>query len=255
MDTTVVSPDGTPLHVVSGDGADVPVVLLHGGGRTSNDWTAVAALLGALGHRAVTVDLRGHGRTPVAPWTWDAVLDDVQAVVDQLGLERPAVVGHSLGGMVAALWATEHPECPLAVNLDGHGNPTRADQYTGLSPEVAAVAVPALDAVLWDMGRMLDPFLQQIMRQIDDLDLFDVYARARCPLLVVRGSVSMAELLPDAAQPAWRGYERWTADQLTALSDSTAGLDVVFTPTAHDVHLEAPELVVSMVHHSLSAVP
>lgn len=51
------------------------------------------------------------------------------AVVDTLGLDRPAVVGHSLGGMVAALWAAGHSSCRLAVNLDGHGNPTRADQY------------------------------------------------------------------------------------------------------------------------------
>jgi pimeloyl-ACP methyl ester carboxylesterase len=62
------------------------------------------------------VDLRGHGDTPVASWTWELVVDDVTAAVEGLGLDRPAVVGHSLGGRVAALWAASHRSCPLAVN-------------------------------------------------------------------------------------------------------------------------------------------
>jgi pimeloyl-ACP methyl ester carboxylesterase len=41
------------------------------------------------------------------------------AVVDALGLIRPAVAGHSLGGIIAALWAAAHPDCPLAANLSG----------------------------------------------------------------------------------------------------------------------------------------
>jgi pimeloyl-ACP methyl ester carboxylesterase len=64
-------------------------------------------------------------RPPTADWSWDLALSDIAAVVDALGLIRPAVVGHSLGGMIAALWAAAHPDCPLAANLDGHGNPTR----------------------------------------------------------------------------------------------------------------------------------
>jgi pimeloyl-ACP methyl ester carboxylesterase len=100
-------------------------MLLHGGGRSSGDWDGAAVRLRALGRRPVALDLRGHGSTATADWSWDLALSDIAAVVDALGLIRPAVVGHSLGGMIAALWAAAHPDCPLAANLDGHGNPTR----------------------------------------------------------------------------------------------------------------------------------
>lgn len=158
------------------------------------------------------------------------------------------MVGHSLGGMVAALWATGHPECPLAVNADGHGNPTRADQYAG-APVPAAVAV--LQETLEGMRAGLDPQMAEVMRAIEALDLFDVYAEARCPLVVVRGGESMAELLPDAAQPAWSAYERWVLDRLTATAEASELVDLVVTPTAHDVHLERPDLLVSLVDRYL----
>jgi pimeloyl-ACP methyl ester carboxylesterase len=248
METTVVTADGVPLHVRSSGDGGRPVVLLHGGGRSVADWEDVAAGLAALGYAPVAVDLRGHGGTPPAPWSWPAAVADVAAVVERRGLDRPAVVGHSLGGMVAAMWATEHPECPLAVNADGHGNPTRADQYAG-APDPAAVA--ALQETLEGMRTGLDPQMAEVVRAIEALDLFDVYARARCPLVVVRGEESMVELLPGAAQPAWSAYEQWVLDRLTATAEASPLVDLVVTPTAHDVHLERPDLLVSLVDRYL----
>ena len=114
-----------------GDGPDV--LLLHGAGRTSLDWELLAARL--TGFRVVAVDLRCHGLSGDGPWTWRALLGDVQLVIDRLGLDRPALVGHSLGGIVASLWATEHPECPAAINIDGHWSGTPS-LYDGLEPDV-----------------------------------------------------------------------------------------------------------------------
>jgi pimeloyl-ACP methyl ester carboxylesterase len=92
------------------------VLLLHGGGRSMDDWRLVAPLLVDAGMRVAAMDLRGHGRSGPALWRWQDAIADARAVVDHLGLVRPAIVGHSLGGMVAALWATSHEDCPLAVN-------------------------------------------------------------------------------------------------------------------------------------------
>jgi pimeloyl-ACP methyl ester carboxylesterase len=114
-----------------GDGPDV--LLLHGAGRTALDWELLALALP--GFRLVAVDLRCHGLSGDGPWTWRALLEDVQLVIDRLGLDRPAVVGHSLGGILASLWATEHPECPAAINLDGHWS-GMSSLYDGLDPDV-----------------------------------------------------------------------------------------------------------------------
>jgi pimeloyl-ACP methyl ester carboxylesterase len=84
------------------------------------------------------MDLRGHGRSGNGPWSWDAALGDLAAVAVQLDLDRPSVVGHSLGGMLAALWAQRHPESGGAVSLDGTPPPSRIDQLPGLETEHAA---------------------------------------------------------------------------------------------------------------------
>jgi pimeloyl-ACP methyl ester carboxylesterase len=247
----VVRSAGVPLHVVDRDVDGPPVVLLHGGGGDSGDWADGADRLAALGFRPVALDLRGHGRTPPAPWTWDAVLADVEAVVADLGLGQPAVVGHSLGGLVAALWATEHPECPLTVNIDGHGNPTRRDQYSGLAPD--SPPVEALVAWLAEVATRIGPHMAEVMQAIDDLDVLDVYRRARWPLLLTRAGESLAELLPAEAQPAWVAYERWLDEQLAAIAAEVPGVELVGTPTGPFAHVEAPELLVNLVHQRLEA--
>ncbi|WP_343951402.1 alpha/beta fold hydrolase [Nonomuraea longicatena] len=95
------------------------ILLLPGGGRTSADWRLAAPLLEAAGFRTVAVELPDLGS-----WSWAGAVQSVDEAINDHGMEHPAVVGHSLGGIVAALWASEHPACSLAVNLDGHTNPT-----------------------------------------------------------------------------------------------------------------------------------
>lgn len=84
-----------------------PVVLLHGQMWDSTCWDGVRAGLGA-GWATVALDLRGHGASPSdGPFAFDALVEDVR---ESHGTERPLVVGHSLGGYVAAAWALAHPE-------------------------------------------------------------------------------------------------------------------------------------------------
>jgi pimeloyl-ACP methyl ester carboxylesterase len=107
------------------------------------------------------VDLRGHGRSGDGPWSWDAVLGDVAAVAAQLNLDRPAVVGHALGGAIAALWGRQHPDSPGVVSLDGTPPPTRPEQLPGLGPDRANAELgrlrAAFDATQAAMGRLIKP--------------------------------------------------------------------------------------------------
>ncbi|UBU18199.1 alpha/beta fold hydrolase [Nonomuraea gerenzanensis] len=131
----VVGDRPVPLAVRDHGGDGAPILLLHGLGGTLLHWDAVAPLLTG-SHRVVAMDLRGHGLSGDGPWEWEAVLDDVRAVADHLGLDQPFVVGHSLGGMVAVRWALRHPDAPGIVNLDGlRSAETEPRHYAGLAQE------------------------------------------------------------------------------------------------------------------------
>ncbi|WP_055490980.1 alpha/beta fold hydrolase [Streptomyces sp. TP-A0356] len=129
--------DRIALAVHDHGGEGTPLLLLHGAGRTLTDWAAVAPLLAAR-HRVLAVDLRGHGLSPSAPWNLPAVLGDLEEVLAVHGMAGALPVGHSLGGLLAVLYALEHPDVtPGAVNLDGFGW-GRPDQYVGLDPDQVA---------------------------------------------------------------------------------------------------------------------
>jgi len=130
-DSVVIS-SGVPIAVRDFGGEGPGIVLVHGLGRTLLDWTVIAPLLVGR-HHVVALDVRSHGKSGDGPWSWQAAIDDVAVVAASSDLPNPAVVGHSLGGMIAAMWGQHHPDCPGALNLDGHGKP-RPDQYAGLDP-------------------------------------------------------------------------------------------------------------------------
>jgi pimeloyl-ACP methyl ester carboxylesterase len=132
-DLTVES-SGVSLAVRDFGGTGDAVVLLHGLGRTLIDWSVIAPLLRVHLH-TVAFDLRGHGSSGDGTWLWEEALADVAAVATEMNLGVPAVVGHSLGGMLAVMWAKSHRGA-AAVNLDGHGRRT-LDQYAGISHEDA----------------------------------------------------------------------------------------------------------------------
>jgi pimeloyl-ACP methyl ester carboxylesterase len=101
-------------------GAGVPVVLLHGFPFNRTLWREqVEALRGRFS--VVTVDLRGHGETPAivdAPATMDEMAEDVAALLDELGINVPVVLGGlSMGGYVALAFYRLFPERVRALVL------------------------------------------------------------------------------------------------------------------------------------------
>jgi pimeloyl-ACP methyl ester carboxylesterase len=104
---TVAQADGTAIaYDVVGDGP--PVVFLHGLTNRRQAWDPVTALL-AERFACVRVDFRGHGESSAAPaYGMPWFVGDVRAVVEELALQDPTLVGHSLGASVAAVYAAVH---------------------------------------------------------------------------------------------------------------------------------------------------
>lgn len=122
--STANSTDTPPLFAVSrvnvGDqcitlrtwlGAGPPLLLVHGIGSTGSSWeSAIPALAEVV--TPIALDLRGHGESakPDHGYLYDDYIDDLDGVLNALGIERPLLMGHSLGGIVALWWAARHPD-------------------------------------------------------------------------------------------------------------------------------------------------
>jgi pimeloyl-ACP methyl ester carboxylesterase len=92
------------------NGAGRPLILLHGGLGSGEMFGPILPQL-AERHKVIAVDLQGHGRTADIDRPIDVRLmaDDIAALIDHLGLDRPDVVGYSLGGGVALHTAAKYP--------------------------------------------------------------------------------------------------------------------------------------------------
>src|SRR3712207_3337186 len=92
-------------------GSGEPLILLHGGVGAIEMFGEVLPLL-AEGRRVIAVDLQAHGRTADIdrPMTFEAMAEDVAALIEHLGLGEADVMGYSLGGGVALRTAIQHPE-------------------------------------------------------------------------------------------------------------------------------------------------
>jgi pimeloyl-ACP methyl ester carboxylesterase len=96
------------------------LVFIHGLGSYLKFWRYQLDAFAAQGYRVVAVDLPGYGKSdkPASfPYTMEAMADAVRELVIALGLERPVLVGHSMGGQTALSYAIRYPEEPAALVL------------------------------------------------------------------------------------------------------------------------------------------
>lgn len=107
-----------PSMVVDGDGP--VIVFLHGVGGGKASYDRQLPVFAAAGYRAAAFDAPGYGdNPPVTAMDWPGMADAVLAGIDALGADRVALVGHSMGGMVAQEVAPRAPERLWALVLSG----------------------------------------------------------------------------------------------------------------------------------------
>jgi pimeloyl-ACP methyl ester carboxylesterase len=110
-----VKRDGVALFYEEAGTGDPPIVFVHG-------WTCDHSQFGpqmehfSARHRTVAVDMRGHGQSDaVGPYDIPGYSEDVAWLCAELGLDRPVVAGHSMGGMIAVELASRSPDLVRAV--------------------------------------------------------------------------------------------------------------------------------------------
>jgi lysophospholipase len=102
--------------------ASAAAVIIHGGGEHSGRYDATARWLVSEGYLVCAADLPGHGRSPGIPGhinRFDEVVASADAAVDEAarlsGCPKPVLIGHSLGGMIASVYAAKSSEKLRAV--------------------------------------------------------------------------------------------------------------------------------------------
>jgi pimeloyl-ACP methyl ester carboxylesterase len=153
-------------------GTGEAVLLLHGGLGDSGLWEPVVPFL-AERFRAIRTDLRFFGSStgPAMPWSWQ---NDVVGVLDELGVERAALVGLSLGGRVALDVALAHPERLWAVvgvapGLGGHDGAAYTEEHEARfeAAEDKTEAMLEIDLEVWaPLGA--DDRIRQLWRATPD---------------------------------------------------------------------------------------
>ena len=115
-------PCGARRAAAGAEATSPPFLLVHGLASNCRTWDGVAARLVDLGHPVAAVDLRGHGQSdkPDDGYDFATMGDDLLAVIDDLGWERPVVAGQSMGGnLVVALSARATTRFAGVVGVDG----------------------------------------------------------------------------------------------------------------------------------------
>ncbi|GLW96385.1 alpha/beta hydrolase [Microtetraspora sp. NBRC 16547] len=200
--------DGRRLSYLDFGGTGRPLLALHGHMSEGASFTDLAREL-APDRRVIALDQRGHGDSDrAADYSREGYLADILALLDHLGIERIAIVGHSLGAINAYQFAARHPDRVEAfVNTDGpvslglHGPnplafvlglptqaPTRQALIDGLGP-----AGPFLADTLRRNpdGTWRLPFHPQDIVDSEDLvhgDHWNDWLASSCPALLIRGA-------------------------------------------------------------------
>jgi pimeloyl-ACP methyl ester carboxylesterase len=244
-ETSFLSTRSGRVHILdAGEGA--AVLLVHGSGRSVADWQEGLVDQLASGHRVVGFDSYGFGLSDRNhPFEYGNALWARQAidVLDALELQRAVVVGHSAGGVVAAILAADHPERFRGAVFVGHGLAMDPVQVLPLLPGVGELWL-AQTTVFGDtfsnrhrlraessyrIRGTRAALLTFIRRQytIDGLRLLrGTYEDIEIPVLQVHGTLD--ESIPIEAARALN----------PRLHDARF---VAVEGSSHDVHIDAPE--------------
>ncbi len=185
-------------------GAGRPLVLLHGGLGSGEMFGPVLPAL-AERYQVIAPDLQGHGRTADIDRPIDVRLmaDDIAALIGHLGLEKPDVVGYSLGGGVALHTAARHPDAVRRL-VAGSITIRRDAIYPEILAQQGQVGADAAefmkDTPMYELYQRVAPRPEDFPRLLDkmgqsmakDYDFSEDVRGLQVPTLIVAADADMA---------------------------------------------------------------
>ncbi len=185
-------------------GAGRPLILLHGGLGSGEMFGPILPTL-AEHHQVIAVDLQGHGRTADIDRPIDIRLmaDDIAALIDHLGLDRPDLVGYSLGGGVALQTAVRYPaKVRRLVVASANIRPDAIDpEIRAQQGQVNAAAAESMkDTPMYQLYQRVAPHPEDFPRLLDkmgesmakDFDFTEEVRGLQVPTLIVAADADMA---------------------------------------------------------------
>jgi pimeloyl-ACP methyl ester carboxylesterase len=185
-------------------GVGRPMILLHGGLGSGELFGPILPMLAA-NHQVILPDLQGHGRTADIdrPIDMRLMADDIAALIAHLSLDRPDIVGYSLGGGVAFWTASKYPDkVRRLVIASAH---IRRDaippEMLAQQDQVSSAAVPFLkDTPMYQLYERVAPRPEDFGQLLDkigasmaqDFDFGDEVRNLQVPTLIVAADADMA---------------------------------------------------------------
>jgi pimeloyl-ACP methyl ester carboxylesterase len=157
--------DGVKIQLAVWEGKGKRILCVHGITANCRFWDRLASAL-APHHRLIAMDLRGRGLSDKPPTGYSIKhhCKDIAALMDDLGLERPVLMGHSLGAFISLVFAAQYPErVDRLILVDGGGKLSKnqmAKVFAGIKPSLDRLGkiFPSLEVYLSQMKQA--PYLQ-----------------------------------------------------------------------------------------------
>lgn len=141
-----VAANGIRLHYWRTGGAKPALVLAHGSSDDALCWTNLATALTDR-YDVIMFDARGHGLSdpPTAADPVDVQVEDLAGLIKALKLDKPTLMGHSMGSASVAWFAAKYPDVPKAVILEDPALVRPAGTAAPAAAPATGVAAPSVD--------------------------------------------------------------------------------------------------------------